>query len=58
MSRPSRWTLRPRPTDSGYALLRDEIWFRLSGWLKDGGAIPPDSRPEAELVAVCYAFDA
>ena len=40
-----------------YALLRDQVWFGLKKWLKDGGAIPSDPKLEAELVAPTYAFD-
>ncbi len=40
-----------------YALLRDQLWFGLQKWLKDGGAIPADPKLEAELVAPIYAFD-
>ena len=40
-----------------YSLLRDQLWFGLQKWLKDGGAIPSDPKLEAELVAPTYAFD-
>jgi phage terminase large subunit len=40
-----------------YALLRDQLWFGLQKWLKDGGTIPSDPKLEAELVAPTYAFD-
>jgi phage terminase large subunit len=40
-----------------YSLLRDQLWFGLQKWLKDGGAIPTDPKLEAELVAPTYAFD-
>jgi len=40
-----------------YVLLRDEIWFALSDWLKAGGVTPPDAKLEAELVAPTYKFD-
>ena len=30
-----------------YSLLRDQLWFGLQKWLKDGGAIPPDPKLEA-----------
>jgi hypothetical protein len=40
-----------------YALLRDQLWFGLQQWLKDGGTIPQDPKLEAELVAPTYAFD-
>ena len=40
-----------------YSLLRDQLWFGLQKWLKDGGTIPSDPKLEAELVAPIYAFD-
>jgi len=40
-----------------YALLRDQLWFGLQKWLKDGGTIPSDPKLEAELMAPTYAFD-
>ncbi len=40
-----------------YSLLRDQLWFGLQKWLKDGGTIPADPKLEAELVASTYAFD-
>ena len=39
-----------------YSLLRDQLWFGLQKWFKDGGTIPPDPKLEAELVAPPYAF--
>lgn len=41
----------------GYATLRDQLWFALRDWLKDGGAMPSDPKLEAELVAPTYTFD-
>jgi len=40
-----------------YSLLRDQLWFGLQKWLKDGGAILSDPKLEAEFVAPTYAFD-
>jgi len=40
-----------------FAQLRDQMWFGLADWLKDGGAIPDDPKLEAELVAPTYTFD-
>jgi len=31
-----------------HALLRDQLWFGLQKWLKDGGAIRSDQKLEAE----------
>jgi hypothetical protein len=39
---------RPRPRKTTE---RDELWFGLQQWLKDGGTIPQDPKLEAELVA-------
>ena len=41
----------------GYALLRDQLWFAVRDWLRDGGAFAPDEQLEAELVAPVYSFD-
>jgi phage terminase large subunit len=37
-------------------LLRDQLWFGLQQWLRDGGALPPDGKLQAELVAARYGF--
>ena len=45
-------------TVRGYSKLRDQLWFMLRDWLKDGGAIPPsDKKLLAELLAPTYDFD-
>jgi phage terminase large subunit len=41
-----------------YGLLRDQLWFGVQQWLRAGGAIPRDSKLEAELVAAHYGFTA
>ncbi len=38
-----------------YALCRDQVWFALQEWLRDGGAIPDDAKLEQELVAADYS---
>jgi hypothetical protein len=35
--------------------LRDEIWFSIRDFLKEGGAMSPDPELEAELVAPKYS---
>ncbi|EYF00197.1 hypothetical protein [Chondromyces apiculatus] len=40
-----------------FPLLRDQLWFALRDWLKDGGAIPEDAKLAAELVAPRFEFD-
>lgn len=46
-----------KATADGYSKLRDQLWFAVRDWLRDGGALPEDSRLEAELVAPIYGFD-
>jgi hypothetical protein len=41
-----------------FPLLRDQLWFGLTDWLKEGGALPEDNKLSAELVAPKYRFDA
>lgn len=45
-------------TADGYVRLRDQLWFAVRDWLKEGGALPDDPRLEAELLAPTYTFDA
>ena len=47
-------TVSNRPDQ--YCLLRDELWFEMGQWLKVG-AIPKDSKLEAELVAPEFDLD-
>lgn len=42
--------------DPNYERLRDEVWFRLGRWLKDGGAIPHEPRLEAELTRPTFSY--
>lgn len=44
-------------TSDGYHLLRDQLWFGIADWLKEGGAIPEDPKLHSELVAPVYRFD-
>jgi hypothetical protein len=41
-----------------HAKLRDQLWFALRDWLKDGGELPEDGKLESELLAPEYSFDA
>jgi phage terminase large subunit len=43
--------------DEDYALLRDQLWFGVGRWLKEGGVFEPDPRLESELLAATYSFD-
>jgi phage terminase large subunit len=47
-----------RSTTPGYRKLRDQLWFGLRDWLKEGGAYPPDQEAtRLELVAATFRFD-
>jgi phage terminase large subunit len=46
-----------RATADGYSKLRDQLWFGVRDWLRDGGSFASDPRLEAELVAPVYGFD-
>lgn len=41
----------------GYSRKRDQLWFGLRDWLIGGGAIPKDSKLDADLLAPKYGFD-
>lgn len=41
-----------------YARLRDQLWFALRDWIREGGELPDDGKLEAELLAPEYSFDA
>jgi hypothetical protein len=43
-------------TNPAYQRRRDELWYVLRDWLKDGGSFAADSRLEAELIAPRYTF--
>lgn len=40
-----------------YPLLRDQLWFALRDWLREGGAIPEDAKLAAEMTAPRFKFD-
>jgi phage terminase large subunit len=44
-------------TEKHYARMRDELWFRMSAWLKAGGAIALDKILVGELKAPTYKVD-
>ena len=44
------------PSSDTYQLTRDELWFTMRDWLVTGGALPPDSKLEGELLAPTYSF--
>jgi hypothetical protein len=37
--------------------LRDQLWFGITDWLKEGGELPPDDKLARDLVAPTYGFD-
>lgn len=37
--------------------LRDQLWWSIRTWIAEGGALPPDSKRDAELLAAQYGFD-
>jgi phage terminase large subunit len=44
------------PARETYLRTRDELWFCMRDWLRDGGALPPDPKLEAELIAPTYGY--
>lgn len=44
-------------TSEGHRLLRDQIWYGVADWLKDGGALPPHDPTREELIAPTFTFD-
>lgn len=41
-----------------YVNLRSQLHFAVADWLKEGAALPPDKKLDAELLAPTYSFDA
>jgi phage terminase large subunit len=46
-----------KATDSQYSRRRDELWFAMRRWLRDGGIAPGDDRLIADLTAPTYDWD-
>lgn len=44
-------------TDDTCHRLRDQLWFGVTDWLKEGGELPPDDKLARDLVAPEYSFD-
>jgi phage terminase large subunit len=44
-------------TDETCHRLRDQLWFGVRDWLKEGGALPNDDKLARDLVAPIYGFD-
>lgn len=45
-------------TAEGFHRLRDQLWFGITDFLKEGGELPPDDKLARDLVAPTYSFDA
>lgn len=45
------------PTDDRFLRLRDQLWWGVRSWLKEGGEIPKDNRLEKELRTPSYKID-
>lgn len=45
-------------TTEAHHRLRDQLWFGITDWLKEGGELPPDDKLARDLVAPTYSFDA
>lgn len=45
-------------TAEGFHRMRDQLWFAIAAWLREGGAVEDDPRLLSELVAPTYGFDA
>ena len=43
-------------SDPHYANKRMEMWAEMAKWLRDGGAIPPDTMLQADLSAPTYGY--
>lgn len=52
-----RSTVKPKPGEPGYVRLRDQLWFSIKDWLKEGGSLPPDDKLVGELTACKYGLD-
>jgi len=50
-------TVLNRNGERKFVRLRDELWWAVRSWLERGGALPPDSKEEAELMCPTYGHD-
>lgn len=46
-----------KATAEGMHRMRDQLWFAIGAWFREGGAIEDDPRLLSELVAPTYGFD-
>lgn len=44
-------------TTGEHSKLRDQLWFALRDWIREGGTIPDDGRLRSELTTPLYTFD-
>lgn len=44
-------------TDPTCRLLRDQLWFGVRDWLRDGGELPDHEATREELIAPTFSFD-
>lgn len=44
-------------TDETCHRLRDQLWFGVTDWIREGGELPPDDKLARDLVAPTYSFD-
>lgn len=49
---------RASDDEERYHLLRDQLWFGVRDWLREGGELPEDEKLLSELTAPQYSFDA
>ena len=40
-----------------FRILRDQLWWGIRDWLREGGTLPPDKKADAELLAARYSYD-
>ena len=45
------------PLEMHYHLLRDQLWFALRDWVRDEGAIVPDTKLAPELITPTFEYD-
>ena len=41
-----------------FRILRDQLWWGIRVWLKEGGCLPKDAPAAAEILSACYGYDA
>jgi hypothetical protein len=41
-----------------FAILRDQLWWGVRDWLREGGTLPPCKKADPELLSARYGYDA